>query len=236
MSVFDNKSPYSYYLDLLGQWPTGIALASQWLIYFDFRNVTPLMGSIQNSLRAREIGAEWTYNNSVTRYLLDGKLQTAVDNMMGCVFARQVQLPGETIEASNQGLEYGGFQAPVIASNRANYEPFSVTLLETNASFLDLIVRPWVISVGYNGLIARRSNSPKNVKCNYADVVMFAKTGAYNRMRIRKIYRFYNVAPIAIPGETYSYQEEGLKYSDVKFAYDRYVVLDGDTGNLLGLP
>jgi hypothetical protein len=239
VSVYNDKSPFSYYLDLLGQWPTGIALASQWLIYFDFRSITAngkLMGSLQSGLRRLEIGSEWTYNTSVTKYLLDGRLQTAVDNMMGCVFARQVQLPGETIEVNNQGLEYGGYQAPATASKRADYEPFSVTLLETNASFLDLIIRPWVISVGYNGLIARGSNSPKGVKCNFADVVMFAKTGAYNPMKIRKIYRFYNVAPISIPGETYSYQEEGLKYSDVKFAYDRYAILDGNTGNLLGLP
>lgn len=239
MSVYDDRSPYSYYLDLLGSWPTGIALASQWLIYFDFNNINAngkLMGSIQSSLRQMEKSSEWTFNNQVTKYLLDGKLQTAVDNKMGCVFARQVQLPNETIEASNQGLDYGGHLAPATASKRSNYEPFSVTLLETNASFLDFIIRPWVISVGYNGLIARKPNSPKNVKCSFADVVMFAKTGAYNPMRIRKIYRFYNVAPISLPGETYSYQEEGLKYSDVKFVYDRYAVLDGDTGNMLSLP
>ena len=239
MSIYSDKSPFSFYLDLLGSWPTGIALASQWLIYFDFSNITGnngLMGSIQNSLRDRESGAEWSYNSDVTNYLLDGKLQTSVDNMMGCAFARQVQLLGETIEASNQGLDYGGFQAPATSSTRGKYEPFSVTLLETNASFLDFIIRPWVISVGYNGLIARKPNSPKNVKCNFADVVMYAKTGAYNPMQVRKVYRFYNVAPIALPGETYSYQEEGLKYGDVKFIYDRYAVMDGNTGNLLELP
>jgi hypothetical protein len=239
VSIYSDKSPFSFYLDLLGTWPTGIALASQWLIYFDFSNITRnngLMGSIQSSLRNRESGAEWTYDSNVTNYLLDGKVQTSVDNMMGCAFARQVQLPGENIEASNQGLDYGGFLAPATASNRGKYEPLSVTLLETNASFLDFIIRPWVISVGYNGLVARGSNSPKNVKCNFADVVMFAKTGAFNPMQVRKVYRFYNVAPIALPGETYSYQEEGLKYGDVKFAYDRYAVLDGNTGNLLALP
>jgi hypothetical protein len=233
---YSDQSPYSYYLDLLGSWPTGLALASQWLVYFDFTNVNGLFGNLQNNLRKQEIGAEWSYSQDVTKYLLDGKLQSSVNNMMGCVFAREVQLPGETIAAGNEGLDYGGFQAPATVNNRAKYDPFSVTMLETNASFLDLIIRPWVISVGYNGLIARDTNSEKNVKCNFADVVMFAKAGAYNQMQIRKVYRFYNLAPITLPGESYSYMEEGLKYGAVKFVYDRYAVMDGNTGNLLSLP
>ena len=55
---------------------------------------------------------------------------------------------------------------------------------------------------------------------------MFAKTGPYTKMAIRKIVSFYNVAPISIQGETYSHMEEGLRYSEVKFAYDRYAIQD----------
>jgi hypothetical protein len=233
---YSDQSPFSYYLDLLGSWPTGLALASQWLIYFDFSNVNGLFNNLQSNLRKQEIGAEWSFNSDVTKYLLDGKMQSSVDNMMGCVFAREVQLPGESVSAGNEGLDYGGFQAPATANNRTKYEPFGVTMLETNASFLDLIIRPWVISVGYNGLIARNPNSEKNVKCNFADVVMYAKAGAYNPMQIRKVYRFYNLAPISLPGESYSYMEEGLKYGAVKFVYDRYAILDANTGNMLALP
>jgi hypothetical protein len=108
-------------------------------------------------------------------------------------------------------------------------------MLETNASFLDLVIRPWVIMVGYNGLIARSRNSDKNVKA-MIDVVFYAKTGFGYPMGIRKVYRFYNVAPISIGGETYSYNEEGLRYTDVKFVYDKYAVLDGNSGTFIYLP
>jgi hypothetical protein len=155
---------------------------------------------------------------------------------MGCVFVRQVTLPSEGVEAGNVGLAYGGFQPPATASNREKYQALSVTFLETNASFLDLVIRPWVISVGYNGLIARPRESQKYVKSNFADVVLLSKVGSYVRMGIRKIYRFYNLAPISIQSETYSYAEEGLRYSEVKFVYDSYAVLDGNTGNYLDLP
>jgi hypothetical protein len=236
MSTFSNKSPYSYYLELLGSWPTGISLASQWLIYFDFSSVNSLMGNLEGTLRDREYGSTWSLDKSVTKYLLDGRLQYATNNMTGCVFSRQVQLPSETISGGNEGLDYGGFMAPATVGNREKYQSLSVTMMETNASFLDLIIRPWVISVGYNGLIARSKNSEKYVKCNFADVVMFAKTGSYRKMGIRKIYRFFNLAPISLPGETYSYAEEGMKYGDVKFVYDRYSILDGQTGTFINLP
>lgn len=229
-------SPYSNYLDLLGSWPTGIALASQWLVYFDFTSVNALKSKLQDKLVNREPGSGWSLNETVTKTLLDGKYQYSTNIMSGCVFARQVVLPSENLNGGNDGLTYGGFQAPATLNNREKYSSLTVTFLETNASFLDLIIRPWLITVGYNGLIARPTNSESYVKCNFADVVMYAKTGSYRKMGIRKVYRFYNLAPVSIQGETYSYAEEGLKYSDVKFIYDRYGVLDQDTGSLISLP
>jgi hypothetical protein len=229
------NSPYSRYLDLLGSWPTGIALASQWFVYFDFSSVNSLLGNLENTLGDREVSGEWSLNPSVTRYLLDGSLQTSVNNYMGCVFCREVNLPSENVNAGHEGLEYAGYQAPATSSHREKYPNLSLTMLETNASFLDLVIKPWVISVGYNGLIARSPKSPKYVKSNFVDVVMLAKTGTYQPMGIRKIQRFYNVAPIGMEGESYSYQEEGLRYTKVNFVYDNYAILDADTSKLINL-
>lgn len=231
-------SPYSYYLHLLGKWPTNLALASQWFIYFDFDSVNCLSSNLKNQLSKRESAlgnAGWNLSSNVTRYLLDGSLQYASDNLTGCVFARQVNLPSEGVNAGNEGLEYGGFMPPAVASNREKYKKLSVTFLETNASFLDLVLRPWTILVGYNGLVARTPSSPKAVKCRYADMVLLAKTGPGNRPKIRKIVRFYNLAPVSIEGEEYSYMADGMKYSNVSFVYDSYFILDADTPNLINL-
>ena len=238
MSAYNNTSPYAYYLDLLGKWPTGLGLASQWLIYFDFSSVNALNQNVLTQLLDKESAlgnAGWKYSNDSIKYLLDGRLQYSIGNMTGCVFARQVTLPSESIAAGNEGLSYGGYQAPATAGNREKYKKLSVTFLETNASFLDLIIRPWTILVGYNGLVARSTNSQKNIKCRFADVVMFAKTGVGNQMGIRKLYRFYNLAPVSIEGEEYSYMQEGMKYSNVSFVYDGYFVQDGQTQSLLNL-
>lgn len=230
------QSPYAYYLDLLGKWPTSIALASQWFVYFDFSSVNSLVTDFQNILNTKESNSHWSYNSEATKYLLDGKLQYSVGNLMGCAFARAVRLPGEVINATHEGLSYGGFQSPATSSGREKYEKFELTMLETNASFIDLVLRPWAVAVGYNGLVARSKTSEKYVKANFVDVVLLAKTGAYTPLGIRKIYSFYNVAPVRIPSEEYSYMEEGLRTSNVEFIYDNYSVSDGNTGNLIGLP
>lgn len=232
-------SPYTYYNQLLGEWPTGLALASQWFIFFDLNSVNALQGTMERQLLQKESAfgnMGWRLNNSVTRQLTDGRLQWAVQNLTGCVFARQVSLPSDGVSAGNEGLSYGGYMPPATASNRNKYKQLSVTFLETNASFLDLVLRPWTILVGYNGLVARGSNSPKKVKCRFADVVMLAKTGAGRPMGIRKIYRFYNLAPVSIDGEEYSYMSEGMKYSNVSFVYDGYFVQDGNSAQLISLP
>ena len=228
------QSPYSYYLDLLGNSPTNLALASQWFIIFDFRDVGTLFDNIQDILNDRETSG-WNYNNDVTKYLLDSTLQSSENNLMGCAFARQVKLPSESINASHSGLEYGGFQAPATSAGREKYNSFSVFMLETNASFVDLILRPWAIAVGYNGLIAREKG-PKYVKAKSVTVYMLAKTGQYSRMAFRKAYTFYNVAPIKIFSEEYSYAEEGLRGGEIEFIYDRYTVSDLESSVLINLP
>ena len=237
ISYFNQEnSPYSYYLSLLGKWSTNVALASQWFIYFDFSSVNALNSDLTYQLRDREStygNGGWSISNNSVNYLLDGGLQYSDHTMTGCVFARQVTLPSEKITAGNEGLDYGGFQAPATASGRQKYGTLNVTFLETNASFLDLILRPWTVLVGYNGLVARDQNSSKAVKCRFADIVMLAKSGANKPMVIRKLYRFYNLAPISIESEEYSYAQDGLKYSSVSFVYDGYVVQDVDTGKMI---
>jgi hypothetical protein len=227
------QSPYEYYLELLGKWPTGIALASQWLVHINFDGVNGLMSNLGNTIKNKE-NSRWNIDQAVTSKLIDGSLQYSTNNMTGCVFARQVGLPGETINASNTGLEYGGYMAPATSDTRNKYEPLSITLLETNASFLDFVIRPWTIMVGYNGLVARAPGSAKYVKAPFIDIVMYAKTNA--QLQIRKIYKFENVAPVSIGGETYSYTEEGLRYTDVKFVYDKYSIQSENSGNLITLP
>jgi len=222
------QSPYEYYLELLGNWSTNIALPTLWYCHFHLDSVNCLKGTLNNQLGNYEsaLGNNgWGINKESVKHLIDGRLQYATDSLIGCVFAKQVNLPGELIKTSHEGLDYGGFMAPATTNGRRDVENLQITLLETNLSFLDLVIRPWSILVGYNGFVARSKKSIKNVKCSQCDIVMLSKAGPDNPLSIRKIFRFYNIAPMDISGESYSHMTDALKTTQVNFAYDGYTVL-----------
>ena len=123
--------------------------------------------------------------------------------------------------------------APATSDTRASYDNLTIDFLETNGSFVDFFIRPWLILTSYYGLVARGSNSPKNVKCGQVDVFFYAKTGSFTSMVPRKIFSYKNVVPISIPQETYSHQPDALKIQKVNFVYDKYSVSEGDSSNYI---
>lgn len=227
-------SPYEYYLDLLGHWSTNIALPSQWFINFHLDSVNCLKGNLQGQLNNYEShGNGWTISSDTIKYLTSKRLQGASENLMGCVFAKELTLPGEAISGDHEGLEYGGYTAPLTISHRKSYPTLGVIFAETNASFLDMVIKPWSVLVGYNGFVARSKNSPKSVKCNQCDICLLAKTGSGSPMAIRKIYRFFNIAPLEVNSEVYSHQADALKTTSVQFGYDNYAILEEHTSSLI---
>lgn len=230
----NTDSPFEYYLDVLGSWSTNIAPAGMWYMQINFDDVQAMLSTLQKQLIDKEgrSGNGWNLSKDVTKYLVDGKLQYA-NHHIGCVFARSVTNPSESVNVVDNGLNYGGYQGPVITNGREKQGIMEAVFLETNASFLDLVLRPWTILVAYNGLIARNKNSPKYVKASSIDVCQLAKAGPNNPMVIKKIVRYFNVAPVGIQGDTLEYTDQGIKYSTVRFAYDQYVVLEEDTAKML---
>lgn len=219
-------SPYYYYLDVLSQWPTAIAPESQWFLWFDLKSVGALTQNVSNILQKFEPTSRWGINNSTVLNLISDQNQLQTDNLIGCVFARQITVPGDSVVAGNDGLDYGGYQAPATSGPRNKYNKVSIVFTETNSSFIDFVIRPWLISVGYYGLIARNKNSNKNVKCSSLNACYLAKTGPFNGSVIRKQMQFNNIVPVSINGLSNTYASEGLQYGSVDFVYDSYSIID----------
>jgi hypothetical protein len=221
-------SPYSYYLDVLSNWKTSVALESQFFVYFNLQSVNALKSNLSDYLEYLEgtRGTNWNIPQATVNSLIDDNNQARRENLIGCVFAREINVPGESVRVNNTGLGYGGYQAPITAEARAAYNQIRGIFLETNSSFLDYVIRPWIILVGYHGLVSRASGSEKNVKCNYMDVAYLGKTGPNTRIIERKIIRFFNVVPTRIDDMRTTQASEGLINCGVSFAYDSYVVLE----------
>jgi hypothetical protein len=223
-------SPYQYYLEVISKWPTAIAPESQWFMYFDIQTVGTLKNNVSELLKTYDSGSStdtvWNIPQSTISKLISRENQYTAESLIGCVFAREARVPSDGLTAGNIGLDYGGYQAPATAGKRDQYGKLHIVFTETNSSFIDFVIRPWIIATSYFGLIARNPNSQKNVKCNYVDVVYLAKTGSFNPSIPRKVVRFFGVAPVKMSSVTNTYASEGLQYNGVDFVYDSYAVLD----------
>lgn len=235
--VFNSSSkspnPYAYYLDIISQWPTAPALASMWLIVFDLQSVAALKNDpgSQVSYLDSEDFQPWEISASTVTDLIGTDYQQNTNNLVGCVFAQEVNIPGETISAVQPDLKWGGLQTPYVIQNRSGFEKLKITFLETNASFADLVIRPWIVLAGHYGLIARDPSSIKNVKCSFMDVIQFAKTSPTKSATIRKIVRYYDVVPVSLESVQLSQAEEGLKRRSTTFIYNGYSVMESGSLN-----
>jgi hypothetical protein len=225
-----DTSPYYYYLDVISKWHTAISIENQWFLWFDLQSVNSIKQNIESVVNKFDTGKNgaggWGLLDSTTKILLDDSNQLSVNNLIGCVFASDVTIPNDSIDIKHEGLDYGGYQAPAVASNRAPYKDLSITFRETNSSFVDFILRPWLVTVGYFGLIARNDKDPKKVKCTSLDISFIGKTGPYSNSIQRKIIRFFNVIPKNIGSYKSTYAGSGMQEISVDFAYDYYCVID----------
>lgn len=227
--------PYESYLNTLSEWPTALGSSNQWFLWFDIKNVVALTDNLNELLYKAEgnFGREsgWSINENSVLKLIDGEYH--FNDKIGCVFAKQVNLPSDGFEAGNEGLTYAGYMPPATSNTRQKYNKLRVTFLETNASFVDFVLKPWMILCSYYGLMSRRYDSKKNIRCSYCDVNFLARTKPQQEQDYRKIYRFQNIVPISIEGEQYSYLSDDMKTVSVEFIYDQYYIRDADTARNL---
>jgi hypothetical protein len=210
-------------------------MASMWLVIINLQSISALTNNPEFLVSDLESGdfQPWQISQNTVDTLKSPEYQQSTEHLMGCVFAQEVTIPGEGVNVSSEGLDHAGFLAPNTSKNRNKLEKIKISFLETNASFCDLVIRPWLVLVSHYGLVARAPNSPKNVKCDFIDVVQFAKSGPNTSASIRKLIRYYDVVPTVIASSTISRAEEGLKRREVTFAYNGYSVMESGTAEMI---
>jgi hypothetical protein len=136
------------------------------------------------------------------------------------MFLTGVQLPGDgfAIERPSTNMNVGGFLKSPVTKPRNDLPHLKVTFIETNSSLVDLVIRPWVIHSSYASL--KFANS--------ATFDVFNLTRSPNGFRIRKQFTFYNVVPVSVDTEDYTYSADssyGLRQTE--FVYTHYSVSEG---------
>ena len=233
-SIFNTSIPATplistrdYFLFQLNSWVTTFPLMSQWIAVIE--SYPPALNtSILQGLE-RVAGNKNAYDINVAKTILTS---APFQRVSGCLFANAVTLPEERFNIKPIELKNNrGFIPGIAAAERQDYasRPLIMSFYETSTSFLDFVIRPWVMLGSHYGFVARSGDTPTsksayNVKTNIT-LLYFNKSYEDVSMIPRKVFRFYNVAPISVQQQDYTYEEPGtVKSFSVNFAYTNYTI------------
>ena len=162
-------STRDYFLFQLNSWVTAFPLMSQWIAVIESYPAA-LRSDILRGLE-RTTGSRLGFDINLAKTILTSY---PFQRVTGCIFANNVTLPEESITIKTATLENNrGFVPGVVAGDRRSYadKPLALSFFETSTSFLDFVIRPWVILAGHYGFVARRGDTNRsksifNVKTN----------------------------------------------------------------------
>lgn len=152
-----------------------------------------------------------------------------------CFFANGVTLPNESIGSKRVGLseefgEYaGGVLSGVVSNARSSKQPLRATFLETTDSFIDSVLRPWVVAVSHYGLFAREADSNYNVKTNIK-VCLYNNRASKSSIE-RKVYTFFDCAPISFDEQTVTWGSSDTKIVATQWVYNYYTIKTSSGSN-----
>lgn len=225
LNISNSPSPtfggITYFHDKICSLAYSVPLKSAWVLFIYPNNKDYLLNQIK-SLNSFYENSEWDVFSSAKK-----TTDNPVQNIIGCIFAQGVNLPGEDIGIEYAGITEGskrGFINAPIINGRKDFELLDVGFLETNSSFVDSFLRPWSIIVSHKGLIAMPFE--KDIKATIV-VHQLARIGTDQNSRIRKTFIFNNCAPVNIAPETLDYANSSdFPKLQAKFAYSRYAITD----------
>ena len=218
-------SARDYFLTQMESWFTSIPLTTQWIV---------LVHSYPQCVNTRIIQGFEKTGGSRNSFDIDRAVSilksAPLQKIVGCLFVQGINIPGDGLEVENVNISNNrGFLGVPITRARKPLDNLTIEFLETNTSFTDFVVRPWMIATSHYGLVARNPRDPaeqaKNVKTTIT-VMQYTRTMQKISMIPRKIWHFYNCAPISVPNQQMTYDQESMERNILKteWTYSHYTV------------
>lgn len=221
-------SPRDYFLVQMESWFTALPMSTQWVIVIDNYPVALRSDIIQGLERTDGGRRGWDISMAVS-ILKSFPLQ----KIIGCLFANSISIPAEQFNVDSVSVPNNrGFLPGIVGSNRQTEPPtLTIEFRDTNTSFIDHLLRPWVILGSHYGMTARPGDTPgrkdfRNMKCNMT-LLQYGRTLNSISMVPRKAWTFYNCMPYNIGEETFNYSEEVVNNFMTRWTYSNYTVESG---------
>jgi hypothetical protein len=226
MSEFSGQIPI-FLQNFLSKPASALPKGAQWVLKFDGAYSNPTnKGSLDYSgiipVEAIKKGIE----NEPIKWDIERGLKTLISDNdyhdRGCLFVQAVQIPGESTATNPEGLQVNAYIRSTVGAGRDSFPSLQIVFLDTNISFVDNVIRPWVVATSNLGLVARKGE--KNYRCNisvYKLGVMDSKTPAF----VLQKYTFFGACPISVSGEEYNYSPMSSPINrETTFTYHYYNV------------
>lgn len=222
-----------YFHSMICQWAYSIAQPFSFVVVIDAQNKDYLLGQIKNLFPSLEPPG-WRVNS-----VADATWTKQTQETIGCIFAEGTRIPGESINVERVGITEGsrrGFINAPIINGRADFEPLQIGFMETNQSFVDGVLRPWMVVGAHLGLLAmddhKKNQKPK--KSIKANISIYQLARAMNENKniirenvIRKHWIFRDCVPINVASEDITYGDSGVyPKKRVEFVYNSYSMED----------
>lgn len=215
-------SPREQFLNTLSNWEHSIPLQTQWIV-----RINPIGNANIDGLLAN-IGANtvldkssFKTNTDIQHMLFGEQTQPNIDGL-GLFCVQKVNIPGDNFVPSEAGAEgMMGFIKGNTGGDRmsSNAKTLGLEFLETNIDFIDGIIRPWIITASYQGLLAR---SPQySIKADI-DIVQFTRSTNGMVRPVRKMHHYSNCVPIGVENMTLSYTQEDVHIRTINWTFTNY--------------
>lgn len=232
-----DNGPIPAFLDLLSKWPTSIPLNNIWTVNFTTPDIDqnvltePFGSSYSNPANAPGgIVNQNAWELSNYRNQIKSKIESSnkdkwyKTNML----AHGITHVGDGIETKRIAIEQSrGYLPGLVTTGRREMEKMQISFLETNISYVDMVIRPWMLKIASESLIAYRPSTQGFLR---SDIVcsMYAMTGPGKTPVMRKSFCYYNAFPVSIVGEKYTFTSSEIELNAVEFAFTHYAVFQGE--------
>lgn len=215
-------SARDYFLLQMESWLTTIPLKTQWLVLIQGYPAALTTTTLQQLERIE--GNNQNYNIDTAVRLLKSY---PLNKVVGCIFAQGVGIPENEIN-SNLYTENGigrGFLNGLVSSGRGNYDSgLQINFMETNTSFVDFVIRPWIILADHYGFVARPPGEQNKDVSTTITILQYTRSYQKLSMIPRKIWTFYNCYPTTVGSREMVYENEAMDTFPVTWKYSNYAI------------
>jgi hypothetical protein len=152
--VFSNfGAPHRSFLDSLSEYTASIPIKSFWVVQFNIPQLISedIMKSYSEEFINNDVAKVELTNNKFIRNI-------------GVIFCRSFNFTGESNNSAVPEMDIRGFRSVPYAGGRSSniFSSLNLSFYESSVSFIDHIIRPWVILMSYYTTIARNDAITQN--------------------------------------------------------------------------